>query len=116
MDIISKHRGEGKTIDLIKISAEKQIPILTTTRIQANFILLKAMDMGLTIPQPLVCNLASTIFPSVPIVLIDDLDFFLESLLNCQVHTATTTKKITLTRKTIANHFGLTEDDFDIVE
>lgn len=116
MDIIAKHRGEGKTMDLIKISAEKQIPILTATRMQANLIMLSSLDMGVAIPQPLVYNCSSTTLPSAHTVLIDELDFFLKSLLHCQVHTATVNKKITLTKKIIANNFGLAEDDFDIVD
>jgi hypothetical protein len=52
MKIIAKGRGKGKTTELIKMSAEKQIPIVCFYREEARHIEEQAKQMGLEIPKP----------------------------------------------------------------
>ena len=50
MDIIIKSRGHGKTRDLIKMSSENNIPIVS---LNPNYIKDIAQNMGLSIPEPI---------------------------------------------------------------
>ena len=50
MDIIIKSRGHGKTRDLIKMSSENNIPIVS---LNPNYIKDMARNMGLSIPEPI---------------------------------------------------------------
>lgn len=48
--------GDGKTVELIKISAKTGIYILVTTRIRANHLFKQAKNMGYDIPYPVVID------------------------------------------------------------
>lgn len=52
MNIIIGKRGTGKTTELLKESAEKQIYILTATKHRARALFDSARDRGLIIPFP----------------------------------------------------------------
>ena len=49
MDLIIKGRGHGKTVDLIKLSAETSIPILSCN---PQYVKEKAKELGIDIPEP----------------------------------------------------------------
>lgn len=53
MNIIHKGKGEGKTTELIKLSATHQAYIVCCSIQEANRILKQARDMGLNIPMPI---------------------------------------------------------------
>lgn len=50
MNIICKSRGEGKTTDLIRLSARTQIPIVS---LSPEYVSSLASSLGLDIPAPL---------------------------------------------------------------
>ena len=52
MNIIIGKRGTGKTTELIEKSAEKQIYILTATKLRARSLFNSARERGLYIPFP----------------------------------------------------------------
>lgn len=53
MKIIRRGRGQGKTIELIKISSEKGIPIVCSNKMKAQIVADTARQMGLDIPRPI---------------------------------------------------------------
>lgn len=79
MKIIAKGRGQGKTTELIKISAEKQIPIVCVHDEMIIDIKKRAKEMNLKIPEPLKFKeLNLTQWRDSPI-LIDNADLFLNN-------------------------------------
>ena len=52
MKIISKFRGQGKTTELIRLSAEKNIPILVLHQTNVYYIKEMARQLSLCIPEP----------------------------------------------------------------
>jgi hypothetical protein len=50
---VFKNRGEGKTTDLIKKSAETQIPVLSFNRSSALYAKDLAYKMNLSVPEPM---------------------------------------------------------------
>lgn len=88
MKIIAKGRGKGKTTELIKMSAEKQIPIVCMIG-SIQYIIDKAKEMGLTIPKPLtVQQLNMTQWKDKP-VLVDNAEFILQTKLGHKIEAIT---------------------------
>lgn len=76
MKIIYKSRGEGKTTELVKMSASTGIPILCKN---IRYIIDIANELGLNIPEPI------TIKDYTPFsnekILVDDAEYVLEHLI-----------------------------------
>lgn len=97
MKILRMDRGAGKTFYLIKLSAILDSPIICTTEQSKKYILDKAREMGLEIPEPIVVNRIN--FDPVmggrkENLLIDDLDEVLKGLFGNNVIVATTSESI----------------------
>ena len=105
MNIISLPRGQGKTTQLIKMSAETGIPILTISKQSAILIFDRAKELNLNIPFVLIIDnktiikfnnsctgLPFTNIKDIKEILIDELDIVLKELLGCNVNTATITE------------------------
>lgn len=88
MNIISLPRGQGKTTLLIKMSAETGIPIVTIGN--KKYILDKAKEMNLKIPEPIIYNKDN--IKDYKEIYVDEIDSFLYSILGCNVNTATITE------------------------
>lgn len=83
MNVIVKTRGLGKTSDLIRLSAEKQIPIVTIDtpkKLQE-----KAFSMGYEIPLPLTPSQVHDY--SGRTILVDDADRILSVLVGKDIDT-----------------------------
>jgi hypothetical protein len=89
MKIITGNRGSGRTTELIKISHEKQIPIVCSTNLSAKYILDMAKEMKLEIPTPLSISSFETAFRGRKIegILIDNVEFVLSHIFNTRVDT-----------------------------
>ena len=60
MNVICRNRGEGKTTELIKLSAAKNLVIITPTMRMADYIYEMAKDRGYEIPKPIdICSFIS---------------------------------------------------------
>lgn len=97
MKILRMDRGNGKTFHLIKLSAILDSPIICATEQSKKYILDKAREMWLEIPEPIVVNRNN--FEIVmrgrrADLLIDDLDEVLKSLFGNNVIVATTSASI----------------------
>ena len=96
MEVIHKGRGEGKTTELIKMSAETGKYILTPCLLGAQNIQRMAQEMKLTIPFPItVGEVKQHGFRGsfIKSILIDDADIVLQQLLGVKVDAITVTKK-----------------------
>ena len=101
MKIINLERGKGKTTMLIKLSATHNTPIICSSSASKSYILNKAREMGLTIPEPINVrgeNMAHklrglNINPNYG-VLVDDLECILQYFLGEQVSVATTSCEV----------------------
>lgn len=83
MNIIMKPRHFGRTSDLIRMSAQTGIPIVTA--IPTVVLRQQAEKMGLDIPQPL--SWANAPFDSVETVYVDDAEYILQNMLHCKIDT-----------------------------
>lgn len=97
MKILRMDRRNGKTFHLIKLSAILDSPIICATEQSKKYILDKAREMMLEIPEPIVVNRIN--FDLVmrgrkENLLIDDLDEVLKSLFGNNVIVATTSASI----------------------
>lgn len=101
MKIINLERGKGKTTMLIKLSATHNTPIICSSFASKSYILNKAKEMGLTIPEPI--NVRNCDMPYVLRglninsncgVLVDDLECILQYFLGEQVMFATTSCEV----------------------
>ena len=107
MKIINLERGQGKTTILIKLSATHNTPIICSSTASKSYILNKAREMGLTIPEPInvrgediAHKLRGLNINSNYGVLVDDLEGILQYFLGEQVMFATTScEVINLERK-----------------
>jgi hypothetical protein len=54
--LIRKDRGTGKTTELIRLSANRGIPIIAPTMMMANAIKKQAQELGVDIPEPTTIN------------------------------------------------------------
>lgn len=116
MKRIIKERGAGKTYDLVKLSAEKQIPILC----MGNYDVLDvAKELNVKIPEPISIWEYKRGFHKgrrIDDILVDEADFILQELLNIPIYALTITKPKEISKKEIANIIGVNVDDFIIVE
>nr|DAI89342.1 MAG TPA: AAA domain protein [Caudoviricetes sp.] len=97
MKILKMDRGAGKTFYLIRLSAVLDSPILCATEQSKKYILDKAKEMWLEIPEPIVVNKGN--FEIVmrernADLLIDDLELVLKGLFGNNVIVATTSEPI----------------------
>jgi hypothetical protein len=112
--IIEKPRGAGKTTDLVKLSAETNVPILAWNVCGSTLYKERARELGIKIPEPVRFSHGRT--GHLGEVMIDDLDAFLYSIVGSNVSAATITGKYRLTKEDIANALNIKVSDFDIVE
>lgn len=82
-------RQTGKTKKLIELSAEKQIPILTTSISNVKNIKLRAEEMRLSIPDPIsVTEILSDRYlnniSTIENIIVDDTEYVLKKLLYCR--------------------------------
>lgn len=112
MKVISKHRGEGKTTDIVLMSAQTGIPILLYMSAWEKTYYTRAQELGVTIPKPIKYEKGMKLNTK---VLIDEIDMFLRHVLDLDVYAATTNKVDELTKWDIAKRMGVTVDDFEIV-
>lgn len=80
-------RQTGKTEKLIKLSAEKQIPILVTSIAAVRQLQERAKKMELSIPEPIsVSQLMSNAYinniSEIPNIIVDDAEFVLREILS----------------------------------
>lgn len=97
MKILRMDRGNGKTLHLIKLSTILDSPIICATEQSKKYILDKAREMALEIPEPIVVNRINfdlVIRGRKENLLIDDLDEVLKSLFGNNVIVATTSASI----------------------
>lgn len=87
MDIIIGKRGYGKTYSLVKISAEKQIPIMVITLRQKECLLDIAKRNNLKIPEPILVEQSKG--ERANNILIDNAEDMLAYLLNSSIDTMT---------------------------
>lgn len=97
MKILKMDRGAGKTFHLIRLSAILDSPILCATEQSKKYILDKAKEMWLEIPEPIVVNKDN--FEIVmrgrnTDLLIDDLELVLKGLFGNDVIVATTSEPV----------------------
>jgi hypothetical protein len=82
MKIIAKGRSQGRTTELIKISAEKQIPIVCNSSGSVQYIMDTANKIGLKIPKPIIPNELNLVQFKNKDILIDNAEFLLQNLLH----------------------------------
>lgn len=93
MEIISTGRGMGKTSTLIYMSSVTNIPIVVASKAMVSVVRVRAKDMGLSIPDPIVFtdligdNARGKKIPEK--VYVDNLDLIVQSILNTKVFVAT---------------------------
>ena len=97
MKILKMDRGAGKTFHLIRLSAILDSPIICATEQSKKYILDKAREMWLEIPEPIVVNRNN--FEIVmrrrnTDLLIDDLELVLKGLFGNDVIVATTSEPV----------------------
>ena len=95
MEIVQMDRGQGKTMFLIKKSAESQCPIVCYSEKQAQLIKERAEEIGLDIPDPIKLKFPNfkESFKGRKIengILIDDVDYVLERLFGSKINIVTT--------------------------
>lgn len=80
-------RGTGKTTQLIFMSAKNQIPILTMTKCQKDYIIEKSRTLGIgNLPDPIVIiRPEDLVFLKGRKVLIDELDLFVKYSLGIEL-------------------------------
>lgn len=96
MKIVQMNRGRGKTVYLIKKSAEFKYPIICCSETQRRIIKNTAKEMGLDIPDPIPFNSINfkeklrglNYFDK---LLIDDLEYVLKRLFDKDIYAATVT-------------------------
>ncbi len=77
-------RQTGKTAALLHMSASKHIPILTTNGSNAKLLEARAKEMGIVIPDPIVCTSLDSFFNSHNYhegVIVDDAEWVLSTML-----------------------------------
>lgn len=96
MEVIQMNRGQGKTIYLIKKSAELKYPIICCSEAQRKIIKSTAKEMKLDIPDPIPINSINfkeklrglNYFDK---LLIDDLKYVLKRIFDKDIYAATVT-------------------------
>lgn len=81
MNVIYQGRGTGKTTQIIKTSAKGQIPILCHSKMKQKYIIERANELNLNIPEPIIFSFESyEAIKDKQHVLIDDIDLFLNNI------------------------------------
>lgn len=96
MEIIQMGRGRGKTIYLIKKSAELKYPIICCSEAQRKMIKDTAKEMRLDIPDPISFSSINSKeklrgLSNFDKLLIDDLEYVLKRLFDKEIYAATVT-------------------------
>ena len=86
MKIIYKPRGTGKTTDLVKMSAEKQIPIICMTKATVQHIKDISTKINVNIPEPI--DIRGGVPKQLENALVDDAEYILQYLLNVKIECA----------------------------
>lgn len=96
MKIIKGFRGQGKTTELVKLSNTTGKPIMCMDGGTCETIKQVADDLGLSIPEPFSVQSESAKYRSDMKngILIDEIDFVLESILGLKVDYVTTSSQI----------------------
>ena len=121
MEIVNLDRGRGKTYFLVKRSARTGYPILCHTSFQAKHIKDVAINLRITIPEPIVVRKSNldNVFRGrhhKQNYLIDDVDVFLSSLLGESIECVTTSCEV-LNRKDLGVNMvldGTTVNDYSM--
>lgn len=116
MKRIIKERGTGKTYELVKLSAEKQIPILCMSK---EGVLDRAKELNVKIPQPIsIWDYEKGLHRGRDIesVLVDDSEYILQRLLEFKINALTVTKPKEVTMEEIGDMIGHSVGDFVVVE
>ena len=117
MEIIAMHRGEGKTSAILRMSSEKQIPILCRSESQKKLLKVKAKrDLGIEdLPEPL--TLIDRLgYSNYVEVLVDDLEYFMRDVMKVKVVAATIDKVEKMSFFDLCLRAGLTPDDVEITD
>lgn len=86
MKLIIKPRCSGKTTELIKISAETDVPILVGNRQQSEYIKRMAHDLRLWIKDPyIISELKNSDRIPPNKILIDDAEYILQQLIGAEI-------------------------------
>lgn len=97
MDIVKLGRENGKTWFLVNRSADTGYPIICNCQVNKKYIEQIAKDNNLNIPEPIIIdkkNIDILKNKSSEKYLIDDIDFFIEHMLNIVIDCATTSSNI----------------------
>lgn len=86
MKLIIKPRCSGKTTELIKISAETNVPILVGNKQQAEYIKRMAYDLQLWIKDPYIISELKNGYRIPPHkILIDNAEYILQQLIGAEI-------------------------------
>lgn len=119
MKKILKERGQGKTYDLIKISSEKNIPIICYSYGSMTLICEMAEEMGVEIPTPIPIHKYIEMINggyNPERILIDNAEFIMEYLLRCEIYALSMTKPKIITKREIADILNIHVDELEIVD
>lgn len=95
-NLISRERGEGKTHDLIITSAMTGYPIVCYNERSVEHVKNMAKEMGYEIPTPKSMTTLNHYKPYEENILVDDLQFFLEEMLDKYFGSHVVTSTITI--------------------
>ena len=97
MKVITKGRQEGKTNDLVELSAKLEIPILCESSIKREIVKKMAGKKNLEIPEPLCIDCRSTGFRErlsrYDSIIVDDADLLLQKILGVKITALSVTTK-----------------------
>jgi hypothetical protein len=118
MKKIIKERGQGKTTELIKISAETQYPIIALTMMDIVYIKEQSNKMGYKIPDPILLSDWRIKYhgSDIKAVLVDEGEMMLETLLGYPIYAISLTKPKEIKKRDIADFVRMNTDDFTIVD
>jgi len=116
MKRIIKSRSQGKTYELIKISAKEQIPILCVNN-SSHLVKELAEKMDLKIPHPIEYkHLCLRQYQDNKPILVDNAEYVLQQILRRPIYALSVNKPIEIKKEEVADRFCLNMDDFEIVE
>ena len=116
MKRIFKERGMGKTTDIVKISAEKQIPILCMSK---HCIYDRAKEFNLKIPEPITIKDfmdGKHRGKTIDTILVDESEYILQTLLGIKIYALTGTKPLIVSKEQVGDMIGRNTGDFEIVD
>lgn len=112
MKVISLSRGKGKTSEIVKLSASKQIPIIYWLSAQKNLFYTRAEELGLSIPEPVQFDQAYD-----KEVLVDQIDAFMKFFLGVKVYGASAdAEPVQIDKAEVAKKLGYASpEDIEII-